>query len=403
MWPIQTSSIVPLFHCLFKTNTLYFFFTSIYIHFFFIPAADDQAILAENAHYIETVLTILRINACRQTHAASNTKTYLALSKNSSFSRWNHSAGSNDLQSMLIVPEGTPQRMLKRILLCAPTGHRSYDRGEAVQSPEPSDDGEGTSRSRREPSGSHVLKERRRREKLNERFVMLRSLVPFVTKVRTYIYRTMRSKAMQVRVRLHSIVLQFTAYGKKLILFPLLLTDGQGLDPGRHDRVREAATETHPGPRITSSAGSQQSEDDDGAAPAGSLNGEERSPSHQRRSLLPRARRHSSGSERQLLQQQRRGASGARGGRHGDGRAGVHHRERRAGGAPVPAQGRAPPPGHDGAAPGAPAGGHLRPGVVSRRRATCRAACKGWKCHGNCLPFFFGCVTDLIAGVLSEL
>jgi hypothetical protein len=94
----------------------------------------------------------------------------------------------------MLIPEDTPQRMLKSILLGAPgSSHRSY-RGEAVQSPEPRDDGEGTSRSRRAPvpvpfqpaelSASHVLKERRRREKLNERFVMLRSLVPFVTKVR---------------------------------------------------------------------------------------------------------------------------------------------------------------------------------------------------------------------------
>ena len=165
----------------------------LYIHLFFLPAAEDQAVLAENAHYVETVLAILRFNACRQTQAASNTKAYLAVSKNSSFSRWtswNHKA-SNDLQSMLIPDEGTPQRMLKSILLGAPSSsHRSY-RGDAVQSPEPRDDGEGTSRSRRGPvlvqaelSASHVLKERRRREKLNERFVMLRSLVPFVTKVR---------------------------------------------------------------------------------------------------------------------------------------------------------------------------------------------------------------------------
>jgi len=118
---------------------------------------------------------------------------------------------------MLIPDEGTPQRMLKSILLGAPSSsHRSY-RGDAVQSPEPRDDGEGTSRSRRGPvpvpvqaelSASHVLKERRRREKLNERFLMLRSLVPFVTKVR------MRSIASSFTV-----VLQPTAYSKKLFFF----------------------------------------------------------------------------------------------------------------------------------------------------------------------------------------
>jgi hypothetical protein len=35
-------------------------------------------------------------------------------------------------------------------------------------------------------SANHVLKERRRREKLNEKFIILRSLVPFMTKVIKY-------------------------------------------------------------------------------------------------------------------------------------------------------------------------------------------------------------------------
>ncbi|RLN35719.1 hypothetical protein C2845_PM03G24770 [Panicum miliaceum] len=156
-------------------------------------AAHDQAALAENAHYVETVLTILRHDACRRAQAAPCIRTYLALSKSSSFSRWNPE-GTNDLQRMLISG-GSPQRMLKSILFIgAPTSrysHHQRHRGE-VQSPDPScpgrDDGEGTSRSRRgqgqaELSTSHVLKERQRREKFNERFVVLRSLVPFVTKM----------------------------------------------------------------------------------------------------------------------------------------------------------------------------------------------------------------------------
>ncbi|XP_022679989.1 transcription factor TT8 [Setaria italica] len=160
-------------------------------------AAQDPAVLAENAHYIEAVLTILRHNACRQAQAAaSNTRTYdLAISKNSPFSRWNPNKGTSDLQRMLIS-EGTPQRMLKSILFTsAPTRCSSHQRhrGEATQSPEEPagrDDGDGTGRSRRgqgqaqaELSASHVLKERQRREKLNERFIILRSLVPFVTKM----------------------------------------------------------------------------------------------------------------------------------------------------------------------------------------------------------------------------
>ncbi|KAL6639548.1 hypothetical protein ACP70R_023278 [Stipagrostis hirtigluma subsp. patula] len=142
-----------------------------------IPSAEDQAILPENAHYVETVLTILRFNAGRQIQAASRIKPYLAVSNQSSFSRWNPKR-SDDRQRMTIF-EGTPQRMLKCILLQA----SSSGQGEA-QSPEHG----GASRLPRgqaetELSASHVVKERRRREKLNERFIVLRSLVPFVTKM----------------------------------------------------------------------------------------------------------------------------------------------------------------------------------------------------------------------------
>jgi hypothetical protein len=86
----------------------------------------------------------------------------------------------------MMVSECTPQRMLKAILLFN-VDSSQYKCREA-QSPEATRDSEGTSRTRRgqgraELSASHVLKERRRREKLNERFIVLRSLVPFVTKV----------------------------------------------------------------------------------------------------------------------------------------------------------------------------------------------------------------------------
>ncbi|TVU40038.1 hypothetical protein EJB05_13484, partial [Eragrostis curvula] len=144
-------------------------------------AAEDQAIPPENAHYAETVLRILSYNMRQQTTA--NIKAYLAVCTNSPFSRWNTKRAA-DVRSTK-VSECTPQRMLKGILFSVHSS-QGKSRGEA-QSPEPRD-GEGMSRSRRgqvqaELSASHVLKERRRREKLNERFVVLRSLVPFVTKM----------------------------------------------------------------------------------------------------------------------------------------------------------------------------------------------------------------------------
>ncbi|CAL5079224.1 unnamed protein product [Urochloa decumbens] len=174
---------------------------------------DHQAVLAKNAHYIKTVLTVLRHNASRQAQAvASNIKTYLALSKNTSFSRWNPKGTKR-----VLVSEGTQQKILKSIMFSAPTrcssSHQRH-RGEVQSPPELiRDDGEGTGRSRRgqaqqvaELSASHVVKERLRREKLNERFIILRSLVPFVTKMdRASILGDTIEYVKQLRRRIHDL------------------------------------------------------------------------------------------------------------------------------------------------------------------------------------------------------
>lgn len=83
-----------------------------------------------------------------------------------------------------MVVEGTSQWLLKYILFSVPFLHTKY-RDE--NSPK-SRDGDAAGRFRKgtpqdELSANHVLAERRRREKLNERFIILRSLVPFVTKM----------------------------------------------------------------------------------------------------------------------------------------------------------------------------------------------------------------------------
>ena len=51
-----------------------------------------------------------------------------------------------------------------------------------------------------ETNGSHVLAERRRREKLNDRFMTLRALVPFVTKVRSYLCSNANAYCWQTSV-----------------------------------------------------------------------------------------------------------------------------------------------------------------------------------------------------------
>nr|ADY17833.1 bHLH transcription factor [Oryza sativa Indica Group]ADY17844.1 bHLH transcription factor [Oryza sativa Indica Group] len=145
------------------------------------PATEDQVASPENTHYPKTLMTILHYNTLRQQEM--NIKNYLPVSEKSSFSRWTTPEGSDDNKTM--ISPGTTQRMLKSILMIVPSSHCSY-RG--AETPE-SRGGKGASGTRKvgaiqgDFSANHVLKERRRREKLNEKFIILRSLVPFMTKM----------------------------------------------------------------------------------------------------------------------------------------------------------------------------------------------------------------------------
>lgn len=90
-----------------------------------------------------------------------------------------------------LIAEGTnktSQYLLKKVLIDIPNLHCINKDGNLEKGKDGEVGGCGgrlkkSSSVQDELSANHVLAERRRREKLNERFIILRSLVPFVTKV----------------------------------------------------------------------------------------------------------------------------------------------------------------------------------------------------------------------------
>ncbi|KAJ1416598.1 Transposase, MuDR, plant [Sesbania bispinosa] len=103
----------------------------------------------------------------------------------SAFAKWTTRATDNHFHAAV---DDTAQWLLKYILFTVPYLHdiesspQTRDATTAV-SGDPAARLRGKGTPQDELSANHVLAERRRREKLNERFIILRSLVPFVTKM----------------------------------------------------------------------------------------------------------------------------------------------------------------------------------------------------------------------------
>ncbi|KAH9785901.1 transcription factor TT8 [Citrus sinensis] len=142
----------------------------------------EEELTPEDTHYSQTISTILQKQPTRW--AESSYVTYS--STQSAFAKWTDR--SDHLLAVPVPVEGTSQWVLKYVLFTVPYLHSKY-RDE--NSPKLGDVGgdpasrfrKGTGTPQDEMSANHVLAERRRREKLNERFIILRSLVPFVTKM----------------------------------------------------------------------------------------------------------------------------------------------------------------------------------------------------------------------------
>ncbi|XP_024530380.1 basic helix-loop-helix protein A [Selaginella moellendorffii] len=77
------------------------------------------------------------------------------------------------------------QAMLKNVLFRVPHMYTAAEKSEAAKMNDSGGDSQSKSVSRKEDdvNTAHAMLERRRREKLNDRFLMLRNMVPFVTKM----------------------------------------------------------------------------------------------------------------------------------------------------------------------------------------------------------------------------
>ncbi|XP_061358127.1 basic helix-loop-helix protein A [Gastrolobium bilobum] len=149
-----------------------------------LPPLED--LTQEDTYYAQTVSNILQ-NQCTRWTESPSVGGYISYSTQSAFAKWCSLADHHFHTAV----DGTSQWLLKYILFTVPYLHaKNHDESSpqtrdstAAAGGDPAARLRGKGTAQDELSANHVLAERRRREKLNERFIILRSLVPFVTKM----------------------------------------------------------------------------------------------------------------------------------------------------------------------------------------------------------------------------
>ena len=127
----------------------------------------------EDLHYQSVLSTLLK-----SSHQLSLGPHFTNFHQESSFVAWN----KGGLVKLLKPRGGTPQKILKRILFEVPRMHLNC----IIDSAEDNTNGSGVWRPEADEIGmNHALSERRRRERLNEKFSILKSMVPSLSKVQT--------------------------------------------------------------------------------------------------------------------------------------------------------------------------------------------------------------------------